>query len=1084
MPNNPTTPIIVKTHLIPPRLKPYLLRRERLLKRFQDNADKKLILIISGAGYGKTTLLTQFIKDIKSRCVFYSITDSATSLTTFLSYLITAIQSTNNHFGIRTISVMNEITNIRANLEIVMGTFINELVETIDSELFLILDDYHLIDNSELITKSLSYFLEQMPPNIHLIISSRTHPSLSFAKLKAKGELLEITKTDLKFTQDEIQTLLKEIYKLDISLPMLQNVEHHSDGWVTAIQLMSYMIEKSPEKLTTEIEYRLEYFQSEVFAHLSPLVQSFLLNSCILEQMTPNICDTILGKTDSREVLNFLVNKNLFTSCIDEERELFVLHPLFRDFLINKLTGVESKESISAIHLKAAYYFESVNNYSKSIFHYFSANTPDRAIKIIEREGKNLIDTINRDTLTQWLKLVPEDFLQDNPILLWYQGEVYRWQSKWDEAIATYEQAKTKFISCLSTDRERDNKEGLVYTLYGIGTIHIYRGEYTKAIKLGEKAIKLIVGDKKLIKAKLLNLLGVAYFYLTQYQQAISVISRGLKICKKLNFPQQEIQLISNLLAAYGEMGEDDKLIDESERIIKMAKYPTNYPLSQIYSNLGYAYGLKGEYIRAREAFKKAIQIRRTFNDRKGINDTLCNLGFFNLLMGNYELSRSYSRKVIRLNKEMQQEALNLKALYAISRSYLLEGKIISAEKYINKLFSSAKQKTGKQSKSLISCDYLITSGEIKLELGSFIEAEKLINAASNTVGSNKLNLMLVSIALAKLYYKKGDVNLFITHFKKAMEISSAHNYHLPLIRLGRVSRSLLQFAIKLGIEPHYAKFILNQIESDYDLIINLFGGLKIKGRNGKVENPVENPATDGKASGVEDIKWDRAKAKSLFCYLVMNRSRKYTVDQLSELLWPGKSFSKTRNSLYRIIFSIRSYVKSITKKNTPFINYKDECYELNPAFKIWVDIEEFESLLKEASQIETLSLDEFAISIYEIAISLYEGDFLPEVYEIWSDQRRLFYIEQYILALEKVAISYEKRQKYDKVVEYCTRIIAADNFREPAYLLAVQSYIKMGMPGLAISLYKRLEKLLKDELNTEPSEKLKKIIASIKNRK
>jgi len=229
----------------------------------------------------------------------------------------------------------------------------------------------------------------------------------------------------------------------------------------------------------------------------------------------------------------------------------------------------------------------------------------------------------------------------------------------------------------------------------------------------------------------------------------------------------------------------------------------------------------------------------------------------------------------------------------------------------------------------------------------------------------------------------------------------------------------------------------------------------------------------------IEEKKWERQKAKSLFCYMLESRGKKFTTDQLIELLWPGSSFSKKRSSFYRLIFCIRKYID--IKKGIPFIEYKDGTYTINPAYKIWIDTEEFESLIKEAEQWEARGNTSISINKYEIAIGLYQGDFLPEIYESWSEGKRRFYEKQYLQACNKVAIFYMKKQNFEKVIEYCTKIITIDEFRERAYFLAIYSYIKLKMPKSALQLYNKLRKALR-ELDIEPSLEIKKLINSIKN--
>lgn len=1053
--------LIVRTQLIPPKVKKNLLRRDRLLKILNDNLDKKLIIVIGGAGYGKTTLLAQFVEELKAKSrdlaypgslVFYTLSEVDSNLNSFISSLITGIRSIYPHFGNRTYNLLSQD---RVELQMVMGTFVNELLETIDNELIIVLDDYHLVGEVKIINRAVDYLLTHMPSNIHLIISSRSEPQLSIANFRAKGNLLELLTSDLRFNIDEIQILLKEIYKLPLDERIIKEIAHYSEGWITALQLLSYAIERDPKqqgRLKDVLQHirggaNFEYFQSEVFERQPEEVRSFLLGSCILEQMNPDACNIILRRSDSRQILELLIKKNLFISCLDEQSELFRYHPLFREFLLNRLSKEMGNRYICSLHLRAANYFKKTNDYSNSIRHYFSANDMQSALKLVEKEGKNLIEQREFEVLERWLNTLPENMVHKSITLLWYQGEILRSQGKWDEAMKAYKEANALAI-------KQGDKAKSAKVIWGMAAISFYRGDYAKAVRLGKSALKLI-GKQNLLRARVLNTIGGSYIGLGNIRKAILFLSEGIRICKKLKHSVEEKVLLHNLLVCYAEFGEHDKLIEISERIIKK-EGGTKYPIGWTYTNLGYAYALKGEYERAENALQNSLQLHKSFNDIRGTTNAVMILGYLNLMKGSYEASRSYYEEALKLNIEMGERKVNEHSLYGISMSYLLEGKLLQAEEYINKIFTGQGE-TEVRGKGI----FLITKGEIQLESGALEEAEEVLNLAFSHLqkSQSKYELTLAYAAMSKLYYMKKEEELVAKFLKKLLWLSKKYGYGVALIRLGRLNSSLLQFAIKHGIEPRYATFLLEELYKQYDLIISFFGGLEIKSQGKKIEK-----------------KWETQKAKSLFCYLLVNRNKSFTPDQLMELLWPGKSFSKAQSSLHHALFCVRDIVSSFIEKESPFIEYKDGCYRVSSDYKIWLDSEEFEKLISEARQEEAKGNELSSISKYESAINFYQGDFLPELYELWSEEKRMFYKEQYLRALDKASNFYMKKERFEKVIEYSKKIIAIDEFCEQAYLLAMRSYIALGNRKVAVDLYKQLEKTLKDELNIEPSPEIKQL--------
>lgn len=1032
--------MILKTQLIPPKLKKNLLRRERLLKILHQNLDKKLIIITAGAGYGKTTLLSQLINEIKAQIVFYSIRKEDNNLITFISYLITGVQEIYKEFGIRVKTTM-EIMGDNINLEVLMRTFVNELIDTTKKEvMFIILDDYHWIDEVVPINKALEYLIEYLPYNVHIVISSRSKIPFPITKLLAKDEVLEISNEDLKFTTDETQKLFREIYKLNISDSQLEVIERCFAGWVTALQLTAYLVEKAHKDALDRIEYgkeNIDYFANEVFDLQSKEVQAFLVKSCIMEQMTPEVCNVVLGINNSRKILNELMDKNLFISCIDEKKGIFAYHYLFRNFLLNILYREIDEKSIKELHSRAGEYFKNIKDYTNSINHYILAKEVHKAVKIVEREGKK---KISFTTLEQWLKKLPNSVIQKRPLLLLFLGYVYLQKVRLDQAIKVYRKAKTKSM-------KDGYQRGVINAMRRIAEILYLKGKYKEAIMIGKRALDMVGKQEDLLKVDLLIYTAYAYDELSYRLKAISITSEALRICRKIRAREQEVYIRSIVLGYYLELGELDKVIEDGEQLIKESKEEYFDYLPAAYLFTGIAYMFKEEFDNAKDYIKKTLQISKKFNFIINVNVVFETLAYLNVMLGNYALARRYGRKVLKFCDEfgIKESVLAIETLRVIAESYLLEGELPKAEEYINKI-TSIREKS------------LITKGEIKIGLGKLDEAEATLKLALKHIrrSQSRSHFMLVHAAFSKLYYKKLDEKSLINHLKQTLALSSTHNYHPLLIRLGKINFPLLQFAVRKGIEPYYAEYLLKEFYVQYDLVVRFFGGLEIYSKDRKLG----------------DKEWRTHRAKLLFCYLVMNRNKKATRDQLIETLWPGAVISKARGNLHYNLSCIRDVFSIFVRKDIPFVEYKDEAYQLNPGYKIWTDVGEFEHLIRGAENIT----EPISISNYESAINLYRDDFLPEMYDDWSEELRLSYKEQYLKALDRVANFYMSEHKFDKVIEYCKKIITMDEFNEPAYYMAVKSYLLKGNRKSALNLYKQLERDLKKELNLKPSPEIESL--------
>jgi LuxR family maltose regulon positive regulatory protein len=240
--------LILLTKLQPPKVKGKVLRRERLINNLEENLHKKLILICAGAGYGKTTLLAQFCEAFNQPYVYYDIDAEDNDLATFLDYLISGVRRYSPDFGKRIKSIIPQVRDT----EIVIGTFINEFTERVKKNFYIILDDYHHLQKNIEVAKNLDYLLRYMPDNLHIIIASRSTPPLNLSYYSSKQELFQIEKEHLQFTIKELELLLKNIYGLTLPKTEVTRIAEHSEGWVTAIQLILQKIYAVGVKTTEE----------------------------------------------------------------------------------------------------------------------------------------------------------------------------------------------------------------------------------------------------------------------------------------------------------------------------------------------------------------------------------------------------------------------------------------------------------------------------------------------------------------------------------------------------------------------------------------------------------------------------------------------------------------------------------------------------------------------------------------------------------------------------------------------------------------------------------------------------------------
>ncbi|MGH2575677.1 MAG: hypothetical protein ACRDFC_08280, partial [Ignavibacteria bacterium] len=311
--------IIIQKRITPPESAPNVIQRERLINLLNENINKSLILICSPAGYGKTTFVQNYLSNQKSKFTWYHVSYGTNDFYTFFSYLVYSLKRINNQFGKTTIQILEvnrhsyqmskEFKSIAVE---VIGTFVNEFQQLFNEDVIIVIDDLHNLEDSEWLRSAFNILLDNIPDNMHMIITSRQIPNFNLAYLSAKRKLLKIEMNDLNFSRDEIGMLLQNIYSISYSAKDIDLLETKLSGWITGIHLILQAYGKEFSKIKLERlkipENIFNFFANEIFKKLSSEVQSFLLSTAPLDNFDEGICNWMLGIKNSNIILDELLS--------------------------------------------------------------------------------------------------------------------------------------------------------------------------------------------------------------------------------------------------------------------------------------------------------------------------------------------------------------------------------------------------------------------------------------------------------------------------------------------------------------------------------------------------------------------------------------------------------------------------------------------------------------------------------------------------------------------------------------------------------------------------------------------------------
>jgi len=423
------SPILV-TKLFIPAARPELVSRPRLIERLDDGLGRRLTLISAPAGFGKTTLVAEWVNILKKekqresqedcRIAWLSLDDGDNELARFLTYFIAALNQIDDldKLGEGPLSMLQAPQP--PPTESILTSLINELA-SIPNEIIFVLDDYHLIETQS-VHDALTFLLENLPPSLHLVIATREDPLLPLSRLRVRGQLTEIRAVDLRFSSAEAAEFLNQVMGLELSPVDITALERRTEGWIAGLQLAAISMQGRTDvstfvkSFTGSHKLVLDYLIEEVLIQQPEDVQAFLLQTSILDRLTGSLCDALTGGNNGQQILETLERANLFIIPLDDKRGWYRYHHLFADLLRQRL-GQGNQVQIPELHLRASGWFEQNDAWPDAVRHAFAAEALERAADLIELAWEPMNTSYQSVTWLGWAKALPNEMVHSRPQL-------------------------------------------------------------------------------------------------------------------------------------------------------------------------------------------------------------------------------------------------------------------------------------------------------------------------------------------------------------------------------------------------------------------------------------------------------------------------------------------------------------------------------------------------------------------------------------------------------------------------------------------------------------------------------------------
>jgi ATP/maltotriose-dependent transcriptional regulator MalT len=521
-----TTPLLTtKLYIPPPR--PDAVHRPRLVERLNEGLRGKLTLVAAPAGFGKTTLVSEWLAGRGRPAAWLSLDEGDNDPARFLMYLVSALRTVVADVGGEALATLQAPQT--PPIEALLTTLLNDLAAVAD-ELVLVLDDYHTLD-SRPVDEALTFLIERLPAQAHLVITTREDPRLPLARLRAKGQLTELRAADLRFTAEEAAAFLNAGMGLRLAAADIAALEARTEGWIAGLQLAALSLRGRQDAhgfiqaFAGDHRYIVDYLVDEVLARQTEPVRGFLLQTAILDRLYGPLCDAVTGQEGGAARLEALERGAFFVVPLDDQRCWYRYHHLFADVLHVRLLA-ERPEQVATLHRRASAWFERQGTAAEAIRHALAAGEAEdlaRAADLIERAMPALRQSRQEVALLGWLRALPDELLRRRPVLsAWYahallaSGELegverrLRDAERWlDMALGEHERLESSAAEMVVVDEEAYHRLPGTIAVARAGTA-MALGDVADTIRYARQALDLTLEDDHLGRGAAAGFLGLA----------------------------------------------------------------------------------------------------------------------------------------------------------------------------------------------------------------------------------------------------------------------------------------------------------------------------------------------------------------------------------------------------------------------------------------------------------------------------------------------------------------------------------------------------------------------------------------------
>jgi LuxR family maltose regulon positive regulatory protein len=613
-----------------------LVARPGLLERLNQGLSRTagVILISAPAGFGKTTLVSSWIYDLrltiddldssvngnkivnpKSKIqnpavAWLSLDEADNDPARFLTYLLAAFQQTDPAIGRTGQEILQAQGVSSLSPELLITMLINDIAAS-QLRWMLVLDDYHLIQTPAIHT-AITFLIDHQPAGLHLVLTSRSDPPLPLARLRGRGRLVELRAADLRFNFDEADRFLNQVMELQISPADSAALESRTEGWVAGLQLAALSLRGVTnvsgfiQAFSGSHRHVVDYLAEEVLHRQPEAVQRFLLQTAILDRITGPLADALTGETNGQELLEALEHANLFIIPLDQERRWYRYHHLFAELLRFRLMRLQP-ERLDELHRRAAGWYEANGLVNEAIDHAVAAGDIDRLTRLIRDNAEARLQQGEILTIERWLAALPEATLLSKPRLCLVQAWVLHLTRR-QPAIEPFLQAAERGLS--PDDPGAEAVQGEILAIRAYGAIDENRLE--QAVDLARQALAQLPEANLFARSNSALALGFALYSLDQTGPAVPAVAESVNLCRAAGNALGALYGLGLWVALLGQQGhlrQADQTLQEAEQWVADYGWQRLPPVGVLYVRWGDIRREQNELAEAERLLQHGIQL-------------------------------------------------------------------------------------------------------------------------------------------------------------------------------------------------------------------------------------------------------------------------------------------------------------------------------------------------------------------------------------------------------------------------------------------------------------------------------------------